>query len=122
MRLADRLKKQLRPDNRAVAMTEFALAMPFVLSSSAMREDVSAQISRLTGHRVDMQGEPSVSFSPYLSAVYRDVVIGPADAPILSADEMRVGFHLSSALLGRTHIEEVSLLLSEAKRLIVKSG
>lgn len=110
--------KPFRKPNWAVTLVLSALALavvtiistPLLLSSSAVRGGVSEHLSKATGLPVQLRGEPSVTLQPYLGVTYRDVVIGPAEQPVMVADEMKVRLQVWSALLGQPRVSEVQLV------------
>ncbi|MEM9732368.1 MAG: AsmA family protein [Pseudomonadota bacterium] len=102
------------------------LAMPKLLSSSYVKTRISEQLSAISGHPVVLQGVSSVSLSPYLSVIYRDIRIADttpgATEPLVHVEAMRAKLSVFSALWGGARLSEIHLIRPEFNFKIDRQG
>lgn len=102
------------------------LAIPSFLSSSYVKTRISEQLSAITGRPVQLQGVSSVSLSPYLSVIYRDISIADttpgADKPLVQVEALRAKLSVLSALWGGARLSEIHLIRPEFNLRIDRNG
>ncbi|MEO1397328.1 MAG: AsmA family protein [Pseudomonadota bacterium] len=89
------------------------VAVPLVMSSETVKSRIEMQLSDVTGRRVRLSGDSSLSFSPYLGVIYSNVTIGPSDdgsEPLVRIDEMRAQLGIFSVLWGEARLSKVNLV------------
>ena len=90
-----------------------AFALPFILSSQIVREQVAAQITELTGRPVTLRGNQALRVFPNLSVELSDVVIegnapGAANALVV-ADTLRGSVRSLPLLFGRIELSSIEM-------------
>ena len=85
-------------------------ALPFFVSSDAVREQIVQQAVQVTGREMSFREAPRVLFKPFLgieinSVIFEDPFAGPDDPPLLQMDRLRGQLDLFSALFGRAEIK-----------------
>ena len=90
----------------------FLLALPSLLSSSAVKSRIEAQLSELTGRPVVLRGGTSISLRPYMGVAYSDLAIDEREGqkPLLTLDGLEARVGLLSALWGSAQLSEVRLI------------
>lgn len=91
------------------------LSLPFLVSTDAVRTRISSHLSDLTGRSVTFQGNPSVSFSPFLGIEVSDFSVADPLAtegspPLLNIEKINAQLDILPALLGRVEITQYQLL------------
>lgn len=99
----------------AVFAAVVSLALPWFLSRAVVKERVAAQLSMLTGKRVLLRGESSVSLWPFLQVSYDDVTIGGELAladqpPLVKMDGLEAQLSFASAFWGDVSLSQVTLV------------
>ena len=69
-------------------------ALPFFVSSDAVREQILKQAVQVTGREMSFREAPRVLFNPFLgieinSVIFEDPFAGPDDPPLLQMDRLR---------------------------------
>ena len=90
-------------------------AIPFVVSSDTVRNGITARIEALTGRKVTFQGNPSLSFSPFLGFEISDLELvdpdrGGTDIPLLKVEKVKAQLDLLPVLAGKIAISEYQFL------------
>ena len=90
-------------------------AIPFLVSSQAVRNGITAKIEEVTGRKVTFQGDPTLSFSPFLGFEISDLELGSAqetedDAPLLRVEKVKAEIDLLPILSGNIEITEYQFL------------
>lgn len=85
-------------------------ALPFFVSSDAVREQILKQAVQVTGREMSFREAPRVLFNPFLgieinSVIFEDPFAGPDDPPLLQMDRLRGQLDLFSAIFGRADIK-----------------
>lgn len=88
------------------------LAVPYLLSSTTVKTNIEAQFSRLTGSRVTLNGESTISLNPYLGVSYQNVSLRKDDQnnPFLIVETMKARINLLSALTGNIKLSRLQLI------------
>lgn len=100
------------------------LAVPYLLSSTSVKTSIEAQLSRLTGSRVTLNGESTISLNPYLGVSYQNVSLKKdADtAPFLIVEDMKAHINLLSALTGNIKLSRLQLIRPKLSLIIDVNG
>ncbi|MEL6948183.1 MAG: AsmA family protein, partial [Pseudomonadota bacterium] len=102
----------------ACLMVVVVVAAPLVMSSETVKARIEAQLSDVTGRRVRLAGDSSVSINPYLGVTYFDVTIGQAQgqagaqgeaAPLVTIEEMRAQLGFLALLRGEITLSRLTL-------------
>ena len=98
-----------------VIIAALLAAVPFLVSSETVRNGITAKIEKLTGRKVSFQGNPSLSFSPFLGFEISDLELidplRPQDAiPLLKVEKVKAQINLLPALTGNVEITEYQFL------------
>jgi len=96
-------------------MATVFVAMPFLVSSQTVRNGITAKLEELTGRQVTFQGNPSLSFHPFLGFEISDLtIIDPAktenEKAILNVEKVKAQINLLPALTGKVEITEYQFL------------
>ncbi len=99
----------------AILVGVMIAALPFLVSTNAVRERITNHLSDLTGREVAFRGDPAVSFSPFLGIEVSDFsVADPLSAdgnkPLLAIEKINAKLDWLPALIGRVQISEYELL------------
>jgi AsmA protein len=98
----------------AIFIVVAIFAIPNLLSTAFVKQRIADQLSDLTGRKVALQGDSSISLRPYLGVSYNNVVISDsADAegkPLISIDELKAKLGLFAALFGDAQLTEVEFI------------
>lgn len=90
-------------------------AIPFLVSSQTVRDGITAKIQEITGRNVSFQGEPSLSFNPFLGFEITDLKLAPLDGneektPLLQVEKVKAQINILPALMGKVQITEYQFL------------
>ena len=104
-----------------------ALALPFLISSDAVRSSLLNRAQEITGREMQFNGDPRVSFSPFLGIEIRDVVFtsynaGSDQNPILRMPILRAKLNFTAALRGQVTIDEFQFIQPEFNIRIFANG
>lgn len=110
----------------AILLTAF-IATPFLMSSDTVREGISYRLEKLTGHEVEFNGAPSLSFSPFLGVEVSDLKLIDASmpkeaAPILTVEKVKAQLDLFPAILGNVEITNYQFLRPKMELKTFKDG
>lgn len=82
----------------------FALAVPLIISSDAVKQRIIDQVTYLTGRKFVFRGEPSISLYPYLTVRLNDAVLanadGMGDEPFIEMETMTGKLEILPLFLG----------------------
>lgn len=97
----------------ALCIAGAAFALPSIMSSQTVRQEVAAQISQLTGRAVTLRGDQALKVFPNLSVELSDVVI-EGDVPgtenaLIVTETLRGGVRALPLLLGRIELSSFEL-------------
>lgn len=97
----------------AVCLGGLALALPYLMSSQMVREQVASQISELTGRAVTLRGDQALQVFPNLSVELSDVVI-EGDLPgvenaLIVTETLRGAVRPFSLLFGRIELSSFEM-------------
>jgi AsmA protein len=90
-------------------------AIPFLVSSQTVRNGITAKIEEVTGNKVTFQGDPSLSFSPFLGFEISDLELASPEnsddqTPLLKVEKVKAQINLLPALSGNVEITEYQFL------------
>lgn len=90
-------------------------AIPFLVSSQTVKNGITAKIEEITGSKVTFQGNPSLSFSPFLGFEISDLELTSqqkteGEPPLLKVEKVKAQINLLPALTGNVEISEYQLL------------
>lgn len=90
-------------------------AIPFLVSSNTVRNGITSKIEALTGRKVSFQGNPSLSFSPFLGFEISDLELidpsrGEADTPLLKVEKVKAQLDIIPMLSGKIVVTEYQFL------------
>jgi len=90
-------------------------AIPFLVSSQTVRSGITAKIEEVTGRKVTFQGNPTLSFSPFLGFEISDLEIissqtSQDEPPLLKVEKVKAQIGLLPALSGNIEITEYQFL------------
>ena len=90
-------------------------AIPFLVSSQTVRNGITAKIEEITGRKVTFQGNPSLSFNPFLGFEISDLELASpqdieGDVPLLKVEKVKAQINLLPALIGKVEITEYQFL------------
>ncbi len=90
-------------------------AIPFVVSSNTVRTGITSKIEAFTGRKVTFQGNPSLSFNPFLGFEISDLVLvdlsrGEADTPLLRVEKVKAQLDIIPLLSGKIEVTEYQFL------------
>ncbi len=90
-------------------------AIPFLVSSQTVRNGITAKIEEVTGSKVTFQGDPSLSFSPFLGFEISDLELASPEnsddqTPLLKVEKVKAQINLLPALSGNVEITEYQFL------------
>ena len=105
----------------------FIAAIPFLVSTQTVRNGITAKIEELTGREVTFQGNPSLSFSPFLGFEISDLeLIDPNNnettQPLFKVEKVKAQIDLLPALTGKVEITEYQFLRPKIFLQTDKSG
>lgn len=98
-----------------IIMACLVAAIPFLVSSETVRNGITFRIEELTGRKVTFQGDPSLSFSPFLGFEISDLeLVDPSrnegDTPLLKVEKVKAQLNLLPALIGKIEITDYHFL------------
>lgn len=98
-----------------IIIAAFFAAIPFLVSSQTVKNGITAKLEALTGRQVTFQGNPSLSFSPFLGFEISDLeIIDPTQAEdetaLLKVEKVKAQINLVPALTGKVEITEYQFL------------
>jgi AsmA protein len=90
-------------------------AIPFLVSSQTVRNGITAKIEEVTGSKVTFQGDPSLSFSPFLGFEISDLELASPEnsddqTALLKVEKVKAQINLLPALSGNVEITEYQFL------------
>lgn len=90
-------------------------AIPFLVSSQTVRNGITAKIEEVTGRKVTFQGDPSLSFNPFLGFEISDLELNSLqgnedETPLLKVEKVKAQLDLLPALTGNIEITEYQFL------------
>jgi len=102
-------------------------AIPFLVSSQTVRNGITAKIEEVTGRKVTFQGDPTLSFSPFLGFEISDLELSSTqnsndDMPLLKVEKVKAQIDLLPALSGNVEITEYQFLRPKINLKIDKNG
>jgi AsmA protein len=91
------------------------IAIPFLVSSQTVRNGITAKIEEVTGSKVTFQGNPSLSFTPFLGFEISDLELASSQSngdaqPLLKVEKVKAQINLLPALSGNVDITEYQFL------------
>jgi AsmA protein len=97
----------------AIGLGALAFALPLLVSSQTVRQEVAKQLSDLTGRPVALSGDQPLQVFPQLSVRLRDVMVegdpqGPQNALIM-AESLEGGVRPLPLLFGRVELSSLTL-------------
>ncbi|MGB7334931.1 MAG: AsmA family protein [Salaquimonas sp.] len=103
------------------------IALPWLISSDTVRANLLARANEVTGREMRFNGDPKVSFSPFLGIEIQDVVFAQKNAsqdeqPLLSMPYLRAKLNLASALTGEVVIDEFQFIQPKFNLKLFASG
>lgn len=97
----------------ALCLGALAFALPYLMSSQMVREEVASQISDLTGRAVTLRGDQALQVFPNLSVELSDVVIEGdlpgADNALIVTETLRGAVRALPLLFGRIELSSFEL-------------
>ncbi len=98
-----------------IIFSAIVIAAPFLVSTETVRRGIISKIEQLTGHKVTFQGDPSLSFSPFLGFEISDLELIdpnlPAEAKaLLKVEKVKAQLDLFPTLLGKVEITQYQFL------------
>ena len=109
-----------------VALVAAIIAIPNLLSTTYVKQQISIQISQLVGRQVSIDGSSSISLRPYLGVSYKDVTISDEfDAkgkPLVAMEGIKARLGLISALFGNAEISELELVRPQFNLRVDQNG
>ncbi|MHC5305712.1 AsmA family protein [Bartonella sp. LJL80] len=96
-----------------LAMAAIALALPYLVSTDAIRIRLAQDLSAWTGYNVQLREAPHLELFPYPRASLSGVTLTPmADdaSPLMEAECIEVDLSLVDALLGRVSFSETRII------------
>lgn len=97
----------------AVLFAGALAALPYIVSTDAIRLHLAQNISAWTGYSVEIRQPPRMSFFPVFRSSLSDVTLskmGDANAPFMTAERIEVEMSPLDALLGRVAFSETRLI------------
>ena len=97
----------------AVLFVGALAALPYIVSTDAIRLHLAQNISAWTGYSVEIRQPPRLSFFPVFRASLSDVTlskIGDTNAPFMAAERIEVEMSPLDALFGRVAFSETRLI------------
>ena len=97
----------------AVLFTGALAALPYIISTDAIRLHLAQNISAWTGYSVEIRQPPRLSFFPVFRASLSDVTLskmGDANIPFMAAERIEVEMSPLDALFGRVAFSETRLI------------
>ena len=97
----------------AVLVVGALAALPYIVSSDAIRLHLAQNISAWTGYSVEIRQPPRMSFFPVFRASLSDVTLSKmneANAPFMAAERIEVEMSPLDALFGRVAFSETRLI------------
>ncbi len=97
----------------AVLFVGALAALPYIVSTDAIRLHLAQNISAWTGYSVEIRQPPRLSFFPVFRASLSDVTLskmGDANAPFMVAERIEVEMSPLNALFGRVAFSETRLI------------
>ena len=97
----------------AVLVVGALAALPYIVSSDAIRLHLAQNISAWTGYSVEIRQPPRMSFFPVFRASLSDVTLskmGDTSAPFMTAERIEVEMSPLDALFGRVAFSETRLI------------
>ncbi len=93
----------------------FITAMPFLVSSETVRQRIVTKLEEITGREVSFQGDPTVSFSPFLgielpNLLLSDPKASPGEPSLVSVERVQTQLDLLPALMGDIVITRYRLI------------
>lgn len=90
-------------------------AIPFLVSSQTVRNGITAKIEEITGRKVTFQGNPTLSFTPFLGFEISDLELASSlsnddTQPLLKVEKVKAQISLLPALSGNVEITEYQFL------------
>ncbi len=101
------------------------ICLPLLLSSDYVKTRVEQKLAELTGRTVILNGDSSLSFSPYLGVTYGNVtILGEKDSevPLMTADELGARLSLLSAIWGEAQIADLELTRPRFNLVVDENG
>lgn len=108
-------------------LTLAAIALPFVISSDAVRAHLLMRAEQITGREMTFTGTPKVLLNPFLGVEISNVVFksdfSEADEkPILSMERLRAKLSVASALTGNVELNEFQFIRPEFNLNVYSTG
>jgi len=109
-----------------IAVLVVLVAVPNFLSSSYIKQQVEVQLSDMLGRQVLLNGDSSVSVTPYLGVSYRNVTVrqaaASAELPLVAVEGLKAKLGLFSTIWGKPQVVEVELLRPSFNLMIAEDG
>ena len=110
-----------------VLMVSALFALPFVASNQSVKQQLDARIQEFTSSKITYQGEPILSFSPYLTVELNKVVMhgekqSEQDADLMRIEKLQFGLKILPLLIGKTRFTNFKLIRPRFNLLMHKNG
>jgi AsmA protein len=91
------------------------MVLPFVVSSENIKQQLAQRIQELTASKITYQGEPILTFSPYLGVELLNVVMagtrsGDKNIDLLRIEKLRFELKIIPLLLGKTRFSNFKMI------------
>ncbi len=97
-----------------VAIAVVFVCLPFLASTSVIRNRIAVEIGNWSGYRVVFDDAPTISLFPSITADLNNVRFynwgQPGDQPVIEAEHIRVGLSALSAILGTIDFTDVTIV------------
>ncbi len=108
------------------AVVMLLAAIPFLLSSETVKTRLTGHITELTGWQVRFDGDPTVTFRPYLGIQVRNVRVRrdqlDETPPFIHIDELHANLKLLPALLGTVDVASYRLVRPQIRLEVDANG
>ncbi len=103
------------------------MALPFVVSSQSIKLQLDARIKELTASRISYQGEPVLSFTPFLGVELSDVILAgekqSAEEPdLLRIEKLQFSLKILPLIFGKTRFSDLKLIRPKFNLLVHQDG
>ncbi len=103
------------------------VALPFVVSNQSIKQNLAKRIQELTASRISYQGEPNLTFSPYLGVELTNVVmsgvkLAESESDLLRIEKLQFGLKVLPLIFGKTRFSEFKMIRPRFSFLVRQNG
>ncbi len=102
-------------------------ALPFVVSNQSIKQHLAQRIQELTASRISYQGEPNLTFSPYLGVELVNVVMSGEnqvenEPDLLRVEKLQFGLKILPLIFGKTRFSDFKMIRPRFSLLVRQNG